>query len=121
MCNAGRADSKAPVTLCSTAAKDSTPSFLCKNLGNGKFQEIALESGTGVREDGSEQASMGIALGDYNHTGRPSIYTTNFSDEYDDLYRNDGNWSFTNVSYPSGVALPSLPWVKWGAAFTDFR
>jgi hypothetical protein len=100
-------------------ANDSTPSFLYKNLGNGKFQEIGLESGTAVSEDGSEQASMGIAVGDYNHTGRPSIYTTNFSDEYDDLYRNDGNWSFTDVSYPSGVALPSLPWVKWGTAFFD--
>ncbi len=101
-------------------ANDSTPSFLYKNLGNGKFQEIGLESGTGVSEDGSEQASMGIAIGDYNHTGRPSIYTTNFSDEYDDLYRNDGNWSFTDVSYQAGIALPSLPWVKWGTAFADF-
>ena len=58
-----------------------------------------------------------VAVGDYNHTGRPSIYTTNFSDEYDDLYRNDGNWNFTDVSYKSGIALPSLPYVKWGTAF----
>jgi hypothetical protein len=101
-------------------ANDSTPSFFYKNLGNGKFQEIGLESGTAVSEDGSEQASMGVTVGDYNHTGRPSIYTTNFSDEYDDLYRNDGNWNFTDVSYKSGVALPSLPWVKWGTAFADF-
>jgi hypothetical protein len=62
---------------------------------------------------------MGIAIGDYLHTGRPSLYVTNFSDENDLLYRNDGNWNFTDVSYPSGVALPSLPWVKWGAAFAD--
>ena len=101
-------------------ANDSTPSFLYKNLGNGKFKEIGLESGTAVSEDGSEQASMGIAVGDYNHTGRPSLYTTNFSDEYDDLYRNDGNWNFTDVSYQSGIALPSLPYVKWGTAFADF-
>jgi enediyne biosynthesis protein E4 len=32
---------------------------------------------------------------------------------------NDGNWNFTEVSYPSGVALPSLPYVKWGTAFVD--
>ncbi|HWY85878.1 MAG TPA: CRTAC1 family protein, partial [Gemmataceae bacterium] len=100
-------------------ANDSTPKFLYKNLGNGKFAEIGLESGTAVSEDGSEQASMGVAIGDYNHKGFPSIYVTNFSDEYDSLFRNDGNWSFTDVSYPSGVALPSLPWVKWGTAFAD--
>ena len=99
---------------------DSTPKFLYKNEGNGKFKEIGLESGTAVSEDGSEEASMGIGVGDYNHTGRPSLFITNFEDEDDLLYRNDGNYDFTDVSYKSGVALPSLPWVKWGAAFADF-
>ena len=99
---------------------DSTPKFLYKNLGNGKFSEIGLESGTAVDEDGSEQASMGIAIGDYNHTGRPSLFITNFSDEYAVLFRNDGDWNFTDVSYKSGVAVPSLPYVKWGTAFADF-
>jgi enediyne biosynthesis protein E4 len=101
-------------------SNDSTPKFLYKNEGNGTFTEIGLESGTAVDEDGSEQASMGIAIGDYNHTGRPSLYITNFSDEYSVLYRNDGNWNFTDVSYKSGVAVPSLPYVKWGTAFVDF-
>jgi len=100
-------------------ANDSTPKFLYKNEGNGKFKDIGLESGTAVSEDGSEQASMGIAIGDYLHTGRPSLSVTNFSDENDLLYRNEGNWNFAEVSYPSGVALPSLPWVKWGTAFLD--
>ncbi len=98
---------------------DSTPKYLYKNLHNGKFDEIGLQSGTAVSEDGSEQASMGIALGDYNHTGRPSIYVTNFTDENSLLYKNEGNWNFDEVSYPAGVALPSLPWVKWGTAFVD--
>ena len=100
-------------------ANDSEPNFLYRNEGNGKFTEIGLESGTAVTEDGSEQASMGTAIGDYNHTGRPSLFVTDFADEYDILYRNDGNWDFHDVSYPSGVALPSLPWVKWGDAFVD--
>jgi enediyne biosynthesis protein E4 len=100
-------------------ANDSTPNFLYRNDGKGKFSEIGLESGTGVSEDGSEQASMGIAVGDYLHTGRPSLYITNFVDEYDTLYRNDGNWDFHDVSYRAGIALPSLPWVKWGDAFVD--
>jgi enediyne biosynthesis protein E4 len=100
-------------------ANDSTPKFLYKNLGNGKFREIGLESGTAMSEDGSEQASMGLAVGDYLHNGRPSLFATNFSDEYSNLYRNDGDWTFTDVSYKSGVALPSLPYVKWGTAFFD--
>jgi hypothetical protein len=100
-------------------ANDSTPKYLYKNLGNGKFEEIGFESGTALSNNGSEQASMGIAVGDYNHTGRPSLYVTNFENENDDLYRNDGDWNFSEESFSSGLALSSLPWVKWGTAFVD--
>ena len=100
-------------------ANDSTPKFLYRNMGNGHFRDIGLESGTSLSLDGAEQASMGIAAGDYNHTGRPSLYVTNFSDENDDLYRNDGDWSFTEVSNAAGVAAQSFPFVKWGTAFGD--
>jgi hypothetical protein len=100
-------------------ANDSTPNYLYRNEGGGKFTEMGLESGTAVSEDGSEQGSMGIAIGDYNHTGRPSIYITNFANEYDTLYRNEGNWDFRDVSYKAGVAASSITGVKWGTAFAD--
>jgi hypothetical protein len=100
-------------------ANDSTPNFLYKNLGNGKFQEIGLESGTAVSEDGSEQASMGIAVGDYLHKGFQSLAVTNFSDENANLFRNEGKWNFNDVAYKAGTAMSSLPYVKWGTAFVD--
>jgi len=100
-------------------ADDSTPKYLYRNDGNGKFTDIGLESGTAVSADGSEQGSMGIALGDYNHTGLQSLYVTNFADEYNILYLNQGGYDFRDVSYDSGVAVSSLPWVKWGTAFVD--
>jgi enediyne biosynthesis protein E4 len=98
---------------------DATPNYLYKNEGNGKFSEIGLESGTAVSQDGAEQACMGLAIGDYLHNGYPSIFITNFADEYDTLYRNNGNWEFDDVSYKAGEALPSMPFVKWGNAFFD--
>lgn len=100
-------------------ANDSTPNSLYRNSGNGKFEDFGLVSGTALSEDGGEQASMGIAVGDYDHTGRPSLHVTDFANENDDLYRNDGHWNFTEVSYPAAIALDSLPWVKWGTAFVD--
>jgi hypothetical protein len=48
------------------------------------------------------------------------MYLTNFENENDDLYRNDGDWNFTEQSFASGLALAALPWVKWGTAFADF-
>ncbi len=100
-------------------ADDSTPNYLYRNDGKGVFTEEGLESGTAVSGDGSEQGSMGVAIGDYNHTGRFSIYITNFADEFNTLYRNEGKDNFTDVSYDAGIALPSLPFVKWGTVFTD--
>jgi len=100
-------------------ANDSMANFLYRNEGNGKFTEIGLESGTALSEDGHEQASMGVAIGDYLHTGRRSLFVTDFSLDYTALYRNHGKWDFQDVSYQSGVGLPSVPWVKWGDAFVD--
>ncbi|MEZ5426958.1 MAG: CRTAC1 family protein [Pyrinomonadaceae bacterium] len=100
-------------------ANDSTPNFLYQNQGKGKFEEIGLLSGTAVSGDGSEQGSMGVAVGDYLHSGRFSIYATNFVDEYNTLYRNNGNADFTDVSFTAKVAQPSRPYVGWGTGFFD--
>ena len=100
-------------------ADDSTPNYLYRNDGGGNFTDIGLESGTAVSGDGSEQGSMGVAVADYNHTGRFSIYVTNFESEFNTLYRNEGKDNFTDVSYEAGVAVPTLPYVKWGTVFAD--
>jgi hypothetical protein len=100
-------------------ANDATPNFLYKNEGNGKFSEMGMESGTALTDDGSMQGTMGVAVGDYMHSGRFSIFVTNFADQYDTLYRNDGDGNFRDVTFPSGLAVASLPWVKWGTAFFD--
>jgi len=57
---------------------------------------------------------MGVAVGDYNHDGKFDLFVTNFDDDYNTLYRNDGNNSFTDVSYAAKVAAVSLPFVGWG-------
>jgi hypothetical protein len=101
-------------------ANDSTPNFLYRNDGKGHFTEVGFLAGTAVSQDGSEQAGMGVALGDYLHTGRLSIFVTHFSDEYAALFRNEGEMSFTDVSFQAGVAAPTIPYVGWGTAFFDF-
>jgi enediyne biosynthesis protein E4 len=101
-------------------ANDSTPNFLYRNDGNGHFTELAFLAGTAVSQDGSEQAGMGVALGDYLHTGRLSLFVTHFSEEYATLFRNDGGMTFTDVSFHAGVATPTIPFVGWGTSFFDF-
>src|SRR6267154_895493 len=101
-------------------ANDSTPNFLYHNNGDGTFKEIGFQSATAVNENGSEQGSMGVALGDYNHDGRLDLLITNFDDDYNTLYHNDGRGSFTDVSYAAKVAAVSLPYVGWGTWFFDY-
>jgi hypothetical protein len=100
-------------------ANDSTPSFLYLNQKDGTFKEVAFPMGVAVSEDGGEQGGMGVAVGDYDGSGRLSLFKTNFAEEYNDLYHNDGD-HFTDVSFRSKTAPSSLPYVGWGTAFFDY-
>jgi enediyne biosynthesis protein E4 len=100
-------------------ANDSTPSFLYQNQKDGTFKEVAFPMGVAVSEDGAEQGGMGLAIGDYDNSGRLSVYKTNFAEEYNSLYRNEGD-HFTDVSFSSRSAASSLPFVGWGTSFFDY-
>jgi hypothetical protein len=100
-------------------ANDSGANYLYRNNGDGTFTETAHDAGTALSQDGNEQANMGIALGDYDHSGRLSIFISHFSEDYGTLYRNDGNLSFFDVSYACGIARSTWKYVGWGDAFFD--
>ncbi len=100
-------------------ANDSTPNFLYQNQKNGTFKEVAFPMGVAVSQDGAEQGSMGVAVGDYDNSGRMSLWVTNFSEEYNALYRNNSD-HFTDASFQSKTAAISLPFVGWGNAFLDY-
>ena len=101
-------------------ANDGQPNYLYQGDGKGTFTDVAFTSGVGLSETGARQANMGIALGDYMHTGRMSILISHFDNEYAAFYRNDGEMNFTDVSVPSGIARGTKGYVGWGDAFVDF-
>ncbi|HKW31631.1 MAG TPA: CRTAC1 family protein [Candidatus Acidoferrum sp.] len=101
-------------------ANDSTPNYLYRNRRDGTFEDISYMSGFALNEEGRAQASMGIALGDYNHSGRLGLFVTTFSDDYKTLYRDDGDASFTDVSFKAGLGSPTIPFLGWGTGFLDF-
>ncbi len=100
-------------------ANDGEPNYLYRNDGNGHFTDVALDAGVAVNLDGSEQANMGVALGDYEHKSLFSLAITHFSEEYAALYRNNGGLNFTDVSYTAGIARATTSYVGWGDAFFD--
>jgi len=102
-------------------ANDGEPNYLYKNDGRGHFTDVALDAGIAVNAEGASQANMGIALGDYLHTGRLSVLISHFSDEYATLFRNDGGMNFTDVSIEAGLVRATKPTVGWGDAFLDLN
>lgn len=99
---------------------DGQANYLYQGDGAGKFEDVALPSGVAANEDGVEQANMGVALGDYRHTGRMSLLLSHFDIEYAALYENEGDMNFTDVSIASGIARGTQGFVGWGDAFVDF-
>lgn len=100
-------------------ANDSSPNFLFRNDG-GAFVDDALMSHVSHGAMGNAQAGMGIALGDYDADGALDLVVTNFDDDYNTLYHNEGDSSFEDVSFSAGIAQPALPFVGFGTIFFDF-
>ena len=99
---------------------DSEPNFLYINKGDGTFDDQSYVSGFALNKDGREIASMGIAAGDYENNGLIDFYITDFGDDYKVLFHNDGDTSFTDVSYKAGIAQTTIPFVGWGDGFIDY-
>jgi enediyne biosynthesis protein E4 len=99
---------------------DSTPKQLYINKGDGTFEEVGYPSGVALNENGREQAGMGLAVGDYDNDGRVDFHITNFSDDSNVLYHNDGDGNFTDVTFQAGLGEPTIPFLGWGTSFIDF-
>jgi enediyne biosynthesis protein E4 len=99
---------------------DSTPKQLYINKGDGTFEEVGYPSGVALNENGREQAGMGLAIGDYDNDGRVDFHITNFSDDSNVLYHNDGDGNFTDVTFQAGLGEVTIPFLGWGTTFIDF-
>ena len=100
-------------------ACDSTPSWLFHNQHDGTFREQALERGVALSEDGLEQAGMGVGIGDYDLDGNLDIFKTNFADDTNVLYHNDGKGNFDDVTIRCGLGVETR-YVGWGTGIVDF-
>jgi len=100
-------------------ADDAGPNYLYHNKHDGTFEEVGLMLGADLSGDGQELGSMGVDMGDYDHKGKLDIFVTEFVDQSDTLYHNNGSDGFADVSWSSKIAQPSHPYVGWGNGFFD--
>ena len=99
-------------------ANDSTASALYQNKKNGKFVDIALESGCALSPDGKPQAGMGVSAADYDLDGNLDIVKTNFAGDTPSLYHNLGGANFEDATFTGGLGMHTQ-YLGWGCGFFD--
>ncbi|HJT78536.1 MAG TPA: VCBS repeat-containing protein, partial [Gemmataceae bacterium] len=97
---------------------DMSRNLLYVNRG-GKLEEKALKAGVALDDEGRATASMGVDAGDYDGSGRPSLFVTNFQRELPSLYQNLGRDAFYYQSWAAGLAALGRTYVGWGTGFVD--
>jgi enediyne biosynthesis protein E4 len=100
-------------------ADDATPNHLYHNNRDGTFTDDAMVGGIALNSEGQALGSMGVAWGDYDHSGRLSMFVTEFADQPNTLYHNQGARSFEDVAMQSRLGQSSLPLLGWGTSFFD--
>ena len=101
-------------------ANDAVRNFLYHNAGDGSFRELGGLAGVAYGRDGQREAGMGVDAGDYDNDGDMDVVVTNFQNEPDGLYQNQGELLFSNASFTSGVGLASLRPLAFGIGFVDY-
>jgi hypothetical protein len=101
-------------------ANDRSPNFLYRN-DSGRFTDIALEAGVAYDPDGVETAGMGIAVADLDNDGFQDLYVTNMLFEFNNMYMNQGNMLFLDMTKPLGLDEDNFRHVSWATSFLDFN
>jgi hypothetical protein len=101
-------------------ANDSVDNFVLANRDGERFEHVGRASGAASDMAGRPQAGMGVAVGDVDGDRDLDLAVTNFSDEANALYRNDGGLLFRETSTAAGTGHVSRPLLGWGVHLADF-
>ena len=101
-------------------ANDTWPNFLFENNHDGTFSDVSLISGLAASEDGRYEAGMGIDAADVDGDGNLDIYITHLDFELNRLYHNNGDGTFTDATYSSGIGNKAILLSGVAAKFIDY-
>ncbi|MDQ2798961.1 MAG: CRTAC1 family protein, partial [Armatimonadota bacterium] len=85
-----------------------------------RYKNIGTPSGMAFDRDGNIHGGMGADWGDYDNDGKFDLFVATFQNEAKSLYHNDGQELFSDVSYQTGIAPPTIPNVAFGCKLFDF-
>jgi hypothetical protein len=115
-------DGKPDLYVCN----DTTDKYLYLNRstrGNIRLEEHGVACGVARTEDGTQDGSMGVDAGDYDGSGKPALWVTNYENQLHGLYRFafQQKLPFYRFATPAaGIAVIGRKFVAWGTGFIDF-
>jgi hypothetical protein len=102
-------------------ANDSVRGLLFRNLGNGKFEEIGLEVGVALRDDGHAIAGMGADFRDLDNDGKPDLLVSGILNDSFLLFRNlGGRLGFEDYAQRTGLLMSTRQLTGWSLGMYDF-
>ncbi|MDR3636467.1 MAG: CRTAC1 family protein [Isosphaeraceae bacterium] len=103
-------------------ANDTVQNFLFHNLGNGKFEEVAMQCGTAFDQSGSPRGGMGVDWAEFKNDGSLGLAVGNFANEMIALYVCDDpkGLQFSDLANLYGLGAPTQPPLKFGLFFFDY-
>jgi enediyne biosynthesis protein E4 len=101
-------------------ANDKVYNSLFRNLGGGKFEEVAFDANVALREDGEFISGMGVDARDLDNDGYPDIALVALDDESFPIFKNSGKGDFIDVTASSRMASLSLSMAGYSPAIFDF-
>ncbi len=99
-------------------ACDTVPSLLFHNLGNGRFEEVGLQSGIATDAAGGPHSGMGIDAAQL--AGSTALLIGNYTNSETCLYRETAPGLFQDEAGSNGIGAASRNKVGFGAFFADF-
>lgn len=100
-------------------SNDTYFNFLFHNTG-GKFEEVALEMGVGLVEDGEFVSGMGVDFRDINNDGYPDIVFPALQRQSFHVFQDMEGKHFDEITDQSGMGLLSMPMSGYGVGLFDF-
>lgn len=101
-------------------ANDAVANFLFKNQGDGTFEEIGLIAGVALGIYSKPESGMGVDFGDYNEDGRMDLIVTNIDQEMNNLFSNQGDDWFMDLTLDAGLGQVAMPYSGFGVRFLDY-
>ena len=101
-------------------ANDNAANQLFHNMHGERFEEVALDAGVALGEDGTVLSGMGADFRDVRNAGLPDIWMTAIEKQTFPFYRNGGQGRFAVRTSAAGLGMDTFEMSGWGNGIADF-